>query len=113
MSNVPHSSRISAMGALPLLLLLLSGAIGLADGLWTQKAGFAVAGRAYAGLTLATALFFGLGYFYEKWRQQDMRCRSECPRCHWQHPKDSQQRQLERLKTPLPSFCRDQDQGWG
>jgi hypothetical protein len=70
MGNVPHSSRMSAMGVLPLLLLLLSAAIGLADGLWAQEAGFVVAGRAYAGLTLATALLFGLGYFYEKWRQE-------------------------------------------
>lgn len=70
MGDVLHSSRTSAMGALPLLLLLLAGIIGVADGIWAQKAGFAVSGRAYAGITLVATVFFGLGYFYERWRRE-------------------------------------------
>ena len=58
------------MGALPLLLILIAAATGLADWLWAQKAGFAVAGSAYAGLTLTAALFFVAGHVYGRWRPE-------------------------------------------
>ena len=70
MGNVLHSSRTDATGALPLLLFLLSAAIGLADWVWVQQAGFAVTGLAYAELALAAGLFFGAGYIYMRWRPE-------------------------------------------
>ncbi|MGZ5921948.1 MAG: phosphatase PAP2 family protein, partial [Rhizomicrobium sp.] len=68
--HVLHSSRTGAAGALPLLLFSFSAAIGLADCVWAQEAGFAVTGRAYGELALAAGLFFGAGYIYARWRPE-------------------------------------------
>lgn len=53
-----------------MLLFSFSAAIGLADWIWAQEAGFAVAGSAYAELALAAGLFFGAGYIYKRWRPE-------------------------------------------
>lgn len=69
MKGVSHPPPATVPRAAPLILLVLSAGVGLIDWLWARSAGFAVAGQAYAGIVLLSALLWAGGYFYAARRE--------------------------------------------
>jgi hypothetical protein len=70
MANVPHSSRASALPSVAWLLIAIATTIGAIDLVWEEKANFAIAGSAYAGLAAVAGLCWAGGYLYQTWRPE-------------------------------------------
>jgi len=70
MKSVLHSSHGAAPSPISLVFLTLAAGIGLADWVWAQEAGFAVAGHAYARLAAISGLLWLAGWFYETRRPE-------------------------------------------